>query len=107
MLFVWGTLLRWIQGCDQQSDLNRHVKGVGRMGGGSLRIAIECYCLQTKFLSIGLLLPRLNLQGESRFLIGEIGLDLTDFEIGLVFLLVKEDEVALVIQPLYYTSLSI
>ena len=73
------------------------------MGGGFLRIAIRCYCLLTKFLSIGLLLPRLNLQGENRFLIDEIGLDLIGFEIGFVFLFVKEDLAALVIQPLYYT----
>ena len=75
------------------------------MGGGSLRIAIGCYCLQTKFLSIGLLLPRLNLQGESRFLIGKIRLGLEGSGIELVFLLAKEDEAALVIQPLYYTLL--
>ena len=73
------------------------------MGGGFLRIAVECYCLLTKFLNIGLLLPRLGLQGESKFLIGEIGLGLTNSGIGLVFLLAKEDEAALVIQPLYYT----
>ena len=73
------------------------------MGGGFLRIAIRYCCLQTRFLSIGLPLPRLNLQGGNRFLTDEIGLDLKDFEIGLVFLLVKEDEVALVVQPLYYT----
>ena len=70
------------------------------MGGGSLEIAIGCYCLRTKFLNIGLPLPRLSLQGENRFLIDEIRLDLRDSEIGLVFLLVKEDEAALVIQPL-------
>jgi hypothetical protein len=68
-----------------------------------LRIAIGYYCLRTKFLSIGRLLPRLSLQGESRFLVGEIGLDLRGSEIELVFLLAKEGEAALVIQPLYYT----
>ena len=96
-------LLRWIQGCGQRNDLGQRVEGVGKMGGGFLRIAIECYCLLTKFLNIGLLLPRLGLQGGSKFLIGEIGLGLVGFEIGLVFLLVKEDAAALVIQPLYYT----
>ena len=96
-------LLRWIQGCGQQSDLGPHVEGVGRMGGGFLMIVTRCCCLLTKFLSIGLFLLRPGLQGENRFLTGEIELDLKDFEIGLVFLLVKEDEAALVNQPLYYT----
>ena len=96
-------LLRWVQGCDQRNDLGQRVEGVGKTGGGSLGIVIGYYCLRTKFLSIGPLLPRLSLQEENRFLIGEIGLDLGDSEIGLVFLLVKEDEVALVVQPLYYT----
>ena len=96
-------LLRWILGCDQQSDLGRHVKGVGRTGGEFLKIATRCCCLQTRFQGTGLLLLKLNLQGESRFLADEIELDLTGFGIGLVFLLVKEDEAALVIQPLYYT----
>ena len=70
------------------------------MAGGFLRIAIRCYCLRTKFLDIGLLLPRLSLRVENRFLTNEIGLDLKGFEIGLVFLLAKEDEAALIIQPL-------
>ena len=96
-------LLRWVQGCDQRNDLGQRVEGVGKTGGGFSEIAIGCYCLRTKFLSIGLPLPRLSLQGENRFLIDEIGLDLKGSEIRLVFLLVKEDEVALVIQPLYYT----
>ena len=95
--------LRSVRGCSQRNGLGRRVEGVGKMGGGFSRIAIECYCLQTKFLSIGLLLPRLGLQEESKFLIDEIGLDLTDSGIGLVFLLAKEDEAALVTQPLYYT----
>ena len=78
------------------------------MGGGFLRIAIKYYCLQTKFPGIGLLLPKLSLQGENKFLIDEIALGLKGFEIGLVFLLVKEDEVALVIEPplLHFNSLS-
>ena len=103
MLFVWGTLLRWIQGCDQQNDLGRRVEGVGRMGGEFLTIVVRCCYLLTRFPSTGLLLPRLGLQGESKFLIDEIGLGLADSGIGLVFLLAKEDAVALVIQPLYYT----
>ena len=70
------------------------------MGEGFLTIVIGCYCLPTRFLSIGLPLPRLNLQGESKFSTGEIRLDLIDFEIGLVSLLVKEDEAALDFQPL-------
>ena len=73
------------------------------MGGEFLRIAIGCYCLRTKFLGINLLLPRLSLQGESKLLTGEFGLGLADSVIGLVFLLAKEDEAALNIQPLYYT----
>ena len=67
------------------------------MGEGFLKIAVKCYCLRTKFLGIGLLLLRLSLQGENKFLIGEIGLDLRGSEIRLVFLLVKEGEVALVV----------
>ena len=96
-------LLQWIQGCGRQNDPSQHIGDVGKMGGGFLRITIEYCCLQTKFLSIGLLLPRLNLQGGNMFLISEIGLDLIGSEIGLVFLLAKEDAAALVIQPLYYT----
>ena len=100
-------LLRWIRGCGPQSGLGRLIEGVGRKGGGFLRIAIRCYCLRTKFLSIGLLLLRLSLQGESKFLTDEIGLDLTDSGIGLVFLLAKEGEAALVIQPLFITPNSL
>ena len=100
MLFVGGMLLRWIQGCGQQSGLGRHVEGVGKTGGGFSGIVIRCCCLRTKFPSIDLLLPRLSLQEGSKFLRGEIGLDLGDSGIELVFLLVKEDEAALVIQPL-------
>ena len=96
-------LLRWIQGCGPRSGLGRRVRGVGKTGGGFVKIAIKYYCLQTRFLSIGLLLPRLGLQGENKFLTNEIELDLKGFEIGFVFLLAKEDEAALVIQPLYYT----
>ena len=96
-------LLRWIQGCGPRSGLGRHVEDVGKMGEGFLGIGVGCYFLRTKFPNIGLLLPRLNLRGENKFLTGEIGLDLTGSEIGLVFLLVKEGEAALVIQPLYYT----
>ena len=73
---------------------------MGKTGGGSSEISIGCYCLRTKFQGIGLLLLKLGLQGGSRFLTDEIELDLKGFEIGLVFLLVKEDEAALVIQPL-------
>ena len=96
-------LLRWIQGCGPRSGLGRHVEDVGKMGEGFLGIGVGCYFLRTKFPSIGLLLPRLNLRGESKFLIDEIGLGLADSGIGLVSLLAKEDAVALVIQPLYYT----
>ena len=103
MLFVGGMLLRWIQGCGQQSGLGRRVAGVGKMGGGFSGIVIRCCCLRTKFPSTGLLLPRLGLQVENRFLASEIGLDLRGSGIRLVFLLVKEDEAALGIQPLYYT----
>ena len=84
----------------RQSGLGRRVEGVGRMGGGFLTIVVRCCCLLTRFPSTGLLLPRLGLQVENRFLINEIGLGLKGFEIGLVFLLAKEDEAALVIQPL-------
>ena len=73
------------------------------MGGGFLTIVTRCCYLLTKFLGVGLLLLRLSLQGENRFLTNEIELDLKDFEIRFVFLLAKEDEAALVIQPLYYT----
>ena len=96
-------LLRWIEGCDQQSDLNRRVEGVGKMGGGFLKIATRCCCPQTRFRDTDLLLLRLNLRGENRFLVNEIELDLKGSGIGLVFLLVKEGEAALVFQPLYYT----
>ena len=95
--------LRWIQGCGPRNGLGRLVEGVGKMGEGFLKIAIGCYYLRTKFPGIGLLLLRLSLRGENKFLTSEIGLDLGGSEIGLVFLLVKEDEAALVFQPLYYT----
>ena len=100
-------LLRWIQGCDQRNDLGQRVEGVGKMGGGFLRITIECYCLQTKFLNIGPLLPRLGLQGGSKFLTDEIELDLIGSGIGLVFLLAKEGEAALNVQPLFITLSSL
>ena len=99
--------LRWVQGCGRQNGLSQHVEGVAKIAGGFLlTIVTRCCYLLTKFLGIGLLLLRLSLQGESRFLAGEIELGLKDFEIRLVFLLVNEDEAALVIStPLLHLAL--